>query len=53
MREEPEGFELPAEVATETLEEGLKTCHKIVTDYRSALLGVLDRASESQDSEHP
>ncbi|WP_308514419.1 hypothetical protein [Sphingomonas flavescens] len=50
---EAEGFELPAELATETLEEGLETCHKIVADYRSALLGVQDRALEPQDSEHP
>lgn len=53
IMEEAGGLELPAELATETLEEGLETCHKIVADYRSALLGVQDRVLELQDSEYP
>ena len=38
--DEDEGVAPDLQRATEGLEEGLETCQKIVSDYRSALLGL-------------
>ena len=38
--DEEDGVAPDLQRATEGLEEGLETCQKIVSDYRSALLGL-------------
>ena len=47
--EEDEGLAPDFERATENLEEGLETCQKIVSDYRSALLGLTDKSAAPGD----
>ena len=37
--------------AAESLEQGLETCHKIITDYRSKLLSI-ERGSDDPAESH-
>ena len=48
--EEEDGVAPDLQRATEGLEEGLETCQKIVSDYRSALLSLNGPSETADDS---
>jgi hypothetical protein len=51
--DEDKGAASDLQQATEGLEESLETCQKIVSDYRSALLGLNGQASPSPQASSP
>jgi hypothetical protein len=51
--DEDKGAASDLQEATEGLEESLETCQKIVSDYRSALLGLNGQASLSPQASSP
>jgi hypothetical protein len=51
--DEDKGAASDLQEATQGLEESLETCQKIVSDYRSALLGLNGQASPSPQASCP
>jgi hypothetical protein len=51
--DEDKGAASDLQEATQGLEESLETCQKIVSDYRSALLGLHGQASPSPQASSP
>ena len=51
--DEDKGAASDLQQATEGLEESLETCQKIVSDYRSALLGLNGQASAPPEALSP
>jgi hypothetical protein len=51
--DEDKGAASDLQEATQGLEESLETCQKIVSDYRSALLGLNGQASPSPQASSP